>query len=391
MLTSNKGFEEWGAVLGDEVMAAALIRSPSSLCIAGSTPVATLPASSRQCAANINGTSRPKLGLHSQKVGNSKLTKVSNSKLTLTSSALLFRVKGYANPTNTAPTSADGTVTMDEDTTYTFSANDFSFFDTDNTDTNDTLSSVTIATLPGNGSLTLLGAPVSVDDSVTAAQLGSGALRYAPPAHAFGVDCVSFNYNVSDGTAESAENILKRNVAPVCDPPAGAPTIVGEAIVGATLTLDISGLVYTDGFGEKENAAIQSWPASCTIAPELILSVAPTTIYLDNRTATVTIATDGGATLDTAKTINLTVSASITGFDHDTLTVQPAATTGILAPADVTLTIRDDDEAPDTVSLSVDVASVAEDGCVSRMTATVSPAAPEAFTVTLSAASRRRV
>ena len=25
MLTSNKGFEEWGAVLGDEVMAAALI------------------------------------------------------------------------------------------------------------------------------------------------------------------------------------------------------------------------------------------------------------------------------------------------------------------------------------------------------------------------------
>ena len=25
MLTSNKGFEEWGAVLGDEVMAAALL------------------------------------------------------------------------------------------------------------------------------------------------------------------------------------------------------------------------------------------------------------------------------------------------------------------------------------------------------------------------------
>ena len=25
MLTSNKGFEEWGAILGDEVMAAALL------------------------------------------------------------------------------------------------------------------------------------------------------------------------------------------------------------------------------------------------------------------------------------------------------------------------------------------------------------------------------
>ena len=63
----------------------------------------------------------------------------------------------------------------------------------------------------------------------------------------------------------------------------------------------------------------------------------------------------------------------------------------VIAAADVTLTIRDDDEAPDTVSLSVDVASVADDGCVSPMTATVSPASPEAFTVTLSAESRRRV
>ena len=56
----------------------------------------------------------------------------------------------------------------------------------------------------------------------------------------------------------------------------------------------------------------------------------------------------------------LTVSGSIWRF-YDTLTLQPARTTGILAPSPATLTIRDDDESADAVTLSVDVASVAED------------------------------
>ena len=137
---------------------------------------------------------------------------------------------------------------------------------------------------------------------------------------------------------------------------------------------------HTDDGDEKEEVVLQSWPARVTTATAAgaTQSTGLAFIYpVDND-------------MD-APDKTLTVSASITGFDHDTLTVQPAATTGIQAPADVTLTIRDDDEAPDTVSLSVDVASVAEDGCVSPMTATVSPPSPEAFTVTLSAASRRRV
>ena len=94
---------------------------------------------------------------------------------------------------------------------------------------------------------------------------------------------------------------------------------------------------HTDDGDEKEEVVLQSWPARVTT----------------------TTATAAGATQSTGR-------AFIYPVDNDM-------------------------EAPDTVSLSVDVASVAEDGCVSPMTATVSPASPEAFTVTLSAASRRRV
>ena len=86
----------------------------------------------------------------------------------------------------------------------------------------------------------------------------------------------------------------------------------------------------------------------------------------------------------------LTVSGSISGFDYETFTVEPPATTGILAPAPRTLTIRDDDEAADTVSLSLDATSVTESGGATpiEVTATLASGAREsAVTVTLTVGS----
>ena len=84
----------------------------------------------------------------------------------------------------------------------------------------------------------------------------------------------------------------------------------------------------------------------------------------------------------------LTVSGAISGFDYGSLTLVPAETTGILAPADATLTIRDDDLAPGTVALSVDVSAVAEDAGATpiAVTATLASGARESdveVTVTL--------
>ena len=57
----------------------------------------------------------------------------------------------------------------------------------------------------------------------------------------------------------------------------------------------------------------------------------------------------------------LTISGSIRAYDNGGQGLRaPPRTTGIRAPAPRTLTIRDDDEAADAVSLSLDVTSVAE-------------------------------
>jgi hypothetical protein len=54
---------------------------------------------------------------------------------------------------NDAPTAADGTITLSEDGSHTFSASDFSFHDVDG----DSLAGVIISGLPANGTLTLNG------------------------------------------------------------------------------------------------------------------------------------------------------------------------------------------------------------------------------------------
>ena len=101
-----------------------------------------------------------------------------------------------------------------------FAANDFSFSDTD---TGDTLSSVTVETLPTNGSLTLSGAAVSANATVTKAHLDSGDLKYTPPANAYGDDYASFTFKVNDGEVDSASaytmtiNVTAVNDAPVLD------------------------------------------------------------------------------------------------------------------------------------------------------------------------------
>ena len=69
---------------------------------------------------------------------------------TLTSAATVTVTA--AASTNTAPTAADKTVTTGEDRAYAFEADDFAF---DDDDAGDTLASVTIVTVPDEGTLTL--------------------------------------------------------------------------------------------------------------------------------------------------------------------------------------------------------------------------------------------
>ena len=278
--------------------------------------------------------------------------------------SLKIAINGYVNTANAAPSASDGKVTTTEDTEYTFTAANFNFSDTD---TDDTLESVVFVTLPGSGkgTLALSGTAVSAGASVSRADIDAGNLKYTPPANSNGDAFASFTFKVSDGKSESVGGYnMTIDVTAVNDDPTGAPAIVGDAIAGVTLTLDLSAIMDVDGLpapsgfeinwyrtdndtnsiantmtyelnvnnigknlsvvvgftdlgGEEEEVVLQMWPETGTIAPALTLSVAPTTIYEDPGTATVTIDTQGGVTHDAARTITLTLAGTATeGTDY---------------------------------------------------------------------------
>ena len=152
-----------------------------------------------------------------------------------------------AAPVNDPPTAAHGTVTTNEDTDHTFTANDFDYLDSDG----DALASVKITGLPAAGELTLDGTAIADTDlpkTVAAADLTASKLKYTPPANANGTGYASFTFKVNDGTSDSASTYtMTINVTAVNDPATGAPTISGTAQVGQTLTASAAGIADLDG------------------------------------------------------------------------------------------------------------------------------------------------
>ena len=151
-----------------------------------------------------------------------------------------------AGGTNTAPTAADNTVTTAQGTAYTFTADDFSF---DDTDTGDTLASVRIVTVPAPGALALDGTAVTADDVVTKAQIDGSMLTFTPVAGASGTGYASFTFKVNDGTVDSADTYtMNIDVAAMNDDAAtGKPGITGTAQVGWTLTATVGTIADVDG------------------------------------------------------------------------------------------------------------------------------------------------
>ena len=158
---------------------------------------------------------------------------------------------------DTPPTASDGTVTTNEDTSYTFAADEFGYADADG----DALAHVKIIELPaaGTGALTLNGTAIPSADlpkTVTATELTGGKLKYAPPANANGTGYASFKFKVNDGTADSAEYTITINVTAVNDPATGTPTISGTAQVGQILTASTGDIADADGL---PSAFIYQW------------------------------------------------------------------------------------------------------------------------------------
>ncbi|WP_313465570.1 retention module-containing protein [Pseudomonas nitroreducens] len=120
------------------------------------------------------------------------------------------------NGANDAPNGADKTITLDEDSSRSFSATDFGFSDVDH---NDALSAVRIDSLPANGSLKLNGTAVTAGQVIDAADLGK--LVFTPAANANGNNYANFTFSVKDsnGAFDATPNKVTFNVTPVNDNP----------------------------------------------------------------------------------------------------------------------------------------------------------------------------
>ena len=153
---------------------------------------------------------------------------------------------------NEAPTGADGTVTINEDTSHTLTTVDFGFSDVD---AGDSLSAVRIESLPSAGSLTLSGVVVTAGQVITAADLNAGQLVFTPAADASGVGYASLTFTVRDsGNLYAAgPNTLTVDVTPVNDTPVVSANTGATLAEGGTHTIDSGELALTD----VDNSAAQ--------------------------------------------------------------------------------------------------------------------------------------
>ena len=132
------------------------------------------------------------------------------------SEATVKTIALHVNPVNDAPTGANGTVALNEDSTRSFTAADFGFGDVDS---GDSLKAVRIDTLPGAGTLTLNGAAFTAGTVIAAADLSQ--LAFTPAPDASGNGHASFTFSVQDqGNAfDASPNTITINVTPVADAP----------------------------------------------------------------------------------------------------------------------------------------------------------------------------
>ncbi|RYY73436.1 MAG: retention module-containing protein, partial [Gammaproteobacteria bacterium] len=166
---------------------------------------------------------------------------------------------------NTAPTSADNSVTISEDGQHTFTANDFAFADAD---LGQTLNAVRIDSLPAAGALSFNGTPVTVGQVINAADLGG--LVFTPVANANGANYATFNFSVQDsaGGFDTTSNTITLNITPVNDAPT-SNAVVANGSEDSSVTITLSG---SDIDGTVAGYVINSLPANGVLYSDAALT-----------------------------------------------------------------------------------------------------------------------
>ena len=106
-----------------------------------------------------------------------------------------------------APVTGPTTITLLENTSYTFQTSDFPYSDPNNT-TPTALKAVIFETLPGAGTITDNGLAVTAGEAVAASDIAQGKVVYTPAANGSGASYASFSFAVenSGGTANGGQD-----------------------------------------------------------------------------------------------------------------------------------------------------------------------------------------
>ena len=197
-------------------------------------------------SSSLNSGSSATVGISSP-AGYYQVLANSNSSLVSAGQSILFSTSqspAIQSSANTAPTTANRSVRINEDATYTFSTSDFSFSDVDS---GDTLKSVLITSAPAAGQLLYNGATFTIGSSGYAiAKADLGKLSFVPAANANGDGYTTFQFKVVDQCdAASSAATLTIDVTAVND----APTTANRSVCineDATYTFSTSDFSFSD-------------------------------------------------------------------------------------------------------------------------------------------------
>ncbi|TAN53603.1 MAG: tandem-95 repeat protein, partial [Methylococcaceae bacterium] len=160
---------------------------------------------------------------------------------------------------NTPPTAANGSVSSNEDTAYTFTAANFSFSDADTDASVNTFTQVQITALPSVGSLKLNGTAVTTNQEILVSDISAGKLTFTPLSDAAGTPYATFQFKVHDGAEYSASAYTETlNVNSVNDGASISGTATGQVTEDGTTTVGATLNVYDvddSGFQGQSNVA----------------------------------------------------------------------------------------------------------------------------------------
>jgi VCBS repeat-containing protein len=213
---------------------------------------------------------------------------------------------------NEAPTGADATVTISEDTSHTLTTANFRFSDID---AGDSLSAVRIDTLPTSGTLTLSGVAVTAGQVIAVSDITGGHLVFTPTADANGTGYASLTFSIRDShsTYDRAPNTLAFNLTAVNDAPTdlslSANSVAENAstgtVVGTVSGTDVdAGDTKTYSLTDTADGrfAIDSATGQLTVADGSLLNYENAA----SHSLTVQVTDSGGQSYTETFTINLT-------------------------------------------------------------------------------------